>query len=107
MSILQIASLSKFIIFDLIALESYEEFSIFITKLFESKEILKLGYSFNGDLTGLYKSYPQGGFRSVDNIIDLADLSSIVDPTIKTKMSLQKMTGIVLGNLLLYIYIYI
>ena len=106
LAILQVASERRFLIFDLIALEGCEGFMELISELFRSTEILKLGFAFDGDVKSLIRSYPNMPcYRYIFNMIDLADLSHVVDPTSSKQMSLKTMTSKVLG--IIYIYIYI
>eukprot|EP01052_Picozoa_sp_SAG31_P023842 SAG31_NODE_1990_length_6714_cov_43.804384_4_plen_1151_part_00 len=120
-SILQVASRDCVVIFDLLTLLSdaaananpqaseRSELRVaaetLIAELFQSKQILKVGFDFAGDLNKLHDSYPHATcFHRVENIIDGKDLATAsresVGPGKKkyTSGGLSRLTEEVLGK---------
>jgi hypothetical protein len=76
-AILQLSGEKSFVIIDLCKLGNDERLDEFLTKLFSSPSIYKVGLGINGDLNNLAHSYPNMKcFKKIESLIELADVAS-------------------------------
>lgn len=77
-TIVQIASANHFVILDIEALISAKEFVDFMSKLFQSKKIVKVGHSFlRNDFQHLNTAYDVSCFSELRNFVDIGENTSL------------------------------
>ena len=88
----------------MLSLEDNKSYVQLISKLFKSKEIIKLGCAFRDDLKAMHGSYPAlSCYLELQSSIDVQNLYKKLEPK-TTKCSLKYITHKILG---IYIYKYI
>uniref|UniRef100_A0A7S2GX10 3'-5' exonuclease domain-containing protein n=1 Tax=Octactis speculum TaxID=3111310 RepID=A0A7S2GX10_9STRA len=76
------AGLETVLLFDTLRLlPGFEtELSTILGRVFRSHEVLKLGHGLKQDLFELHASYPLKGFKALENVLEVDDLSKVVWP---------------------------